>query len=95
MGAGERCAWCRKWLVPGVFGLRCPEDGCNCGKEEKVKDTQVYVWRVELMDNSCEVEGRDKVEASHRAAARFGVNWRSTARSMVITKLRKARNADL
>lgn len=50
---------------------------------------EVYIWRVTLDGKCAEVKGRDKLEATQKAAKELGVRWSKTARDMDVMRLRR------
>lgn len=54
---------------------------------------EVYIWRVTLEGRHVEVKGRDKLEATQKAAKELGVRWSKTARDMDVMRLRRRQRA--
>lgn len=52
-----------------------------------------YIWRVTLKERTAEVYGRDKLEATKKAAQKLGVRWSQTVRDMEVLRLRRAQRA--
>ena len=50
---------------------------------------EVYIWRVTLEGRHVEVKGRDKLEATQKAAKELGVRWSKTARDMDVMRMRR------
>lgn len=50
---------------------------------------EMYHWQVELWGALIQVKAADKLQASREAARKAGVPWKSCARDMVITRIRR------